>query len=69
VHLPDPRSWFEMARIISRSFMGASTRLVLEVEGQRLNAVVAAGQRVPIEGEIVPFSFSPDDLHIMDDAP
>jgi putative spermidine/putrescine transport system ATP-binding protein len=48
--------------------MGASTRVVLEVDGQRLNAVVAAGQKVPMEGEQVSFAFLPDDLHLMDDA-
>jgi putative spermidine/putrescine transport system ATP-binding protein len=55
------------ARIVSRNFTGASTRVGLDVDGQRLNAVVAAGQPVPMEGEQVPFTFLSDDLHMMDD--
>lgn len=58
-----------MARVVSRSFMGASTRVVLDVEGQRLNAILGSERKTPGEGEAVAISFSPDDLHLMDDAP
>lgn len=57
-----------LGRVLSRNFMGASTRIAFEVDGQRLNAIVSAGQTVPSEGEHVAFSFLAEDLHLMDDA-
>ncbi len=57
------------ARVVGRSFLGATTRLALDAEGQRLNAIVPAGQHLPVEGEMVALSFDPADLHLMEDAP
>jgi putative spermidine/putrescine transport system ATP-binding protein len=56
------------ATVISRSYLGGTTRLGLDVEGQRLNALLPAGQPLPAEGQSVRIGFAPPDLHLMDDA-
>jgi putative spermidine/putrescine transport system ATP-binding protein len=56
------------ATVISRSYLGGTTRLGLDVEGQRLNALLPAGQPLPAEGQSVRIGFAPADLHLMDDA-
>ena len=55
-------------RVVSRSYLGGTTRLGLEVEGQRINALVGAGEVVPGEGEVVRVGFRPQDLHLMEEA-
>ena len=56
------------ATVVSRSYLGGTTRLGLDVEGQRLNALLPAGQSLPTEGQSVRIGFAPADLHLMDDA-
>jgi putative spermidine/putrescine transport system ATP-binding protein len=56
------------ATVISRSYLGGTTRLGLDVEGQRLNALLPAGQPLPAEGQSVRIGFAPADLHLMDEG-
>ncbi|MGD9913878.1 MAG: ABC transporter ATP-binding protein [Rhizobiaceae bacterium] len=56
------------ARVVSRHYHGASTRIGLDADGLRLNAVVPAGNAVPAEGEAVVLTFNRDQLHLMDEA-
>jgi putative spermidine/putrescine transport system ATP-binding protein len=56
------------ATVVSRSYLGGTTRLGLDVEGQRINALVPAGHDVPGEGETVRVGFRPEDLHLMEEA-
>ena len=56
------------ATVVSRSYLGGLTRLSLDVDGQRINALLPAGQPLPAEGEAVRVGFSPGDLHLMDEA-
>jgi putative spermidine/putrescine transport system ATP-binding protein len=53
--------------VVARNFLGASTRLAIEVAGLRLHAVLPASQSAPDVGETVSVSWLPDDLHIMDE--
>jgi len=54
--------------VVSRSYLGGTTRLGLDVEGQRINALLPAGETVPAEGEAVRVGFRPQDLHLMEEA-
>jgi putative spermidine/putrescine transport system ATP-binding protein len=54
--------------VVSRSYLGGVTRLGLDIEGQRINALLPAGQPLPAEGQSVRIGFATDDLHLMDDA-
>jgi putative spermidine/putrescine transport system ATP-binding protein len=54
--------------VVSRSYLGGTTRLGLDVDGHRINALLPAGQPLPAEGESVRIGFAPADLHLMDDA-
>jgi putative spermidine/putrescine transport system ATP-binding protein len=56
------------ARVVSRSYLGGTTRLGLDIEGQRINALLPAGEAVPGEGDFVRVGFRPQDLHLMEDA-
>jgi putative spermidine/putrescine transport system ATP-binding protein len=56
------------ARVISRHYHGASTRVSLDADGLRLNATVPAGAAVPAEGEAVVLTFNREHLHLMDEA-
>ena len=53
-------------QVVSRSYLGASTRLAIDAGGQRLHALVPSGDAVPIEGATVSLSFSPEALHLME---
>jgi putative spermidine/putrescine transport system ATP-binding protein len=55
--------------VVSRNFLGASTRIAVEVDGLRLHAVLPASQPAPAEGETVSLSWDPAQLHLMDEAP
>ena len=56
------------ATVISASFLGASTRLGLDLNGQRINALLPASVSVPEQGTTVHIGFHATDLHIMDEA-
>ncbi len=56
------------ATVISSAYMGGTTRLGLDVEGQRINAVLSAGEAIPADGSAVHIGFSRDDLHLMDET-
>ena len=56
------------ATVISRSYLGGTTRLGLDVEGQRINALLPAGQSAAGRRQSVRIGFAPGDLHLMDDA-
>ena len=55
--------------VVSRSYLGATTRLTVDVAGQRIHAVMPSGPNVPTEGAQVSIAFDPAALHRMDDAP
>ncbi|MCB1495643.1 MAG: ABC transporter ATP-binding protein [Bauldia sp.] len=52
--------------VVARNFLGAATRLAIEVEGLRLHAVLPATQTPPSEGETVSLAWNPSDLHLME---
>ncbi len=54
------------ATIISSAYLGGTIRLGLDVDGQRVNAVLPAGEPLPADGSAVHIAFSRDDLHLMD---
>jgi len=54
--------------VVAQNFLGAATRLAIEVEGLRLHAVLPATQTSPSEGETVSLAWSESDLHLMEDA-
>lgn len=54
--------------VISRSFLGASNRIVVNVSGTKLNVTSSATQPVPDQGSTVSLSFAPADLHLMEMA-
>jgi putative spermidine/putrescine transport system ATP-binding protein len=54
------------ARVVSRSYLGGTTRLGLDMEGQRINALLPAGEPLPAEGEAVLVGFADGDLHFME---
>jgi len=56
------------ATVISRSYLGGTTRLGLDVDGHRINALLPAGHALPAEGQPVSIGFHPQDLHLMDEA-
>ena len=53
------------ARVVSLSYVGATTRLALEADGLRLNAVAPAGSRLPEQGDEVRLTFNREQLHLM----
>ena len=56
------------ATVVSASFLGASTRVALDLNGQRINVLLPASASVPAQGTTVQISFNSTDLHIMDEA-
>jgi putative spermidine/putrescine transport system ATP-binding protein len=54
------------AKVLSKSYLGAATRVALDAEGLRLNAIVPAGQRLPEDGEAVVLTFNRETLHVME---
>ncbi|WEK05712.1 MAG: ABC transporter ATP-binding protein [Candidatus Devosia phytovorans] len=55
--------------VLSRSYLGATTRVAIDLSGQRLHAIVPSGPAVPQEGAAVTVGFDPGALHRMDDTP
>ncbi|EJN06324.1 ABC transporter ATP-binding protein [Phyllobacterium sp. YR531] len=52
--------------VISRSFLGASNRIIVIVGDTKLHITSPATQPVPEEGSTVSLSFAPNDLHLME---
>ncbi|MGL4487896.1 MAG: ABC transporter ATP-binding protein, partial [Rhizobiaceae bacterium] len=57
------------ARMIAAHYLGSTTRIVTEVDGQRIAGVVNAGHAVPEAGSIVRLAFESSALHMLDDQP
>lgn len=55
------------ARLVSTNYLGATTRLALDVDGLRLHAIVPAGAALPKEGEALVLTFNREHLHLMDE--
>jgi len=53
--------------VYARNFLGASTRLAVDVDGLRLHAVLPASDTAPAEGETVTLGWDPAQLHLMDE--
>jgi putative spermidine/putrescine transport system ATP-binding protein len=54
--------------IITRSYLGPTTRLLIDLNGMRLHAAVPSNDSVPAEGERVTLGFATDALHLLEDA-
>ena len=55
------------ATVTGRAYLGASTRLSLDAEGERIHAVLPAGIALPEDGASVRLAFDRADLHVMED--
>jgi putative spermidine/putrescine transport system ATP-binding protein len=53
------------ATVSAVSFLGAATRVTLDVQGTRLTALLAKGTRLPVAGETVHLTWNAADLHPM----
>ena len=56
------------ARVEHASFLGAATRLSVDIRGTRLHVMLPAGTHVPDVGTSVRLVWRPVDVHYMDDA-
>ncbi|SDP88924.1 putative spermidine/putrescine transport system ATP-binding protein [Phyllobacterium sp. YR620] len=54
--------------VVSRSFLGATNRILVSVNGTRIHVMSPAAATVPAEGGRVTLSFDRADLHLMDQA-
>ncbi len=52
-------------RVAALSYLGAATRITVEADGQRINAMVASGGKLPAVGDEVALTFNRDAVHIM----
>jgi len=52
--------------VVSRSYLGSTTRLGIELKGAHIHAVVPSGDDVPTEGMRVSLGFAKDALHLME---
>ncbi|MCP4384350.1 MAG: ABC transporter ATP-binding protein [Hyphomicrobiales bacterium] len=66
IKIADPAQ--HKARVVTRSFLGGTTRLALELDGFRLSAMFASGRPLPDDGEIIGISWEDQDLHLMEDV-
>lgn len=55
------------AVLVASHYLGSSTRIVTEAQGQRIVGVLATGQDLPALGTKVRLAFSKTDLHLLDD--
>ena len=55
-------------RVLALRYLGATTRVVLQVGAVEVAALIAAGQPLPEPGSTTGFAFDPGALHLMDDA-
>ncbi|MBA5777867.1 ABC transporter ATP-binding protein [Stappia sp. F7233] len=56
------------ARVVTRSYLGGQTRVALDLEGLRLNALVSSTDMLPAEGATVRVDWNGAELHLMEDA-
>ncbi|RFB90260.1 polyamine ABC transporter ATP-binding protein [Rhizobium leguminosarum bv. trifolii] len=56
------------ATIENASFLGAATRLSVDLKGSRLHVMLPAGAPVPDVGAGIRLAWQPADIHYMDDA-
>jgi putative spermidine/putrescine transport system ATP-binding protein len=56
------------SRVENASFLGAATRLTVDVKGTRLHVMLPAGSAVPDVGANVRLAWQPLDIHYMDGA-
>ena len=54
--------------VLSRSFLGAANRVLVSVNGTRINVMSPAATSIPAEGDPVKLSFDRTDLHLMEAA-
>ena len=57
----------ERATVTGHSYLGAATRLAVDMGGQRLTVLLPAGNPVPQTGQSVGLEWEPDALHLMED--
>lgn len=55
------------ATVIAQSYLGAAIRVTLELDGQRLTALLPADASVPETGQPARIAWSHDDMHLMED--
>ncbi|MFS8146711.1 ABC transporter ATP-binding protein [Rhizobium sp. BR 249] len=56
------------AKVENASFLGAATRLSVDLKGSRLHVMLPAGASVPDVGAGIRLAWQPADIHYMDDA-
>jgi len=54
------------ATVSACSYLGGMTRLSLQLDGQKLVALVSSGADVPREGQAIRVAWKPEDLHLME---
>ncbi len=59
----------EKVTVTGHSYLGAATRLAVEMNGQRLAVLLPSGNSVPQRGESIAIEWNPADLHLMEDEP
>ena len=57
------------AVLVSRSFLGATVRVILDAGGTRLTAVLPASIHLPEDGSMVFIGWDRADLHVMETSP
>jgi len=51
--------------VVSRSYLGSSMRLAIDVDGQRLNALLPSDRSAPADGERVQVGWDQSDVHLL----
>lgn len=57
----------EPATVTGYSYLGAATKLAVDMGGQRLTILLPAGNPVPQAGQSIGLEWNPDDMHVMED--
>ena len=57
----------QAATVLDSSYLGAATRLALDMSGQRVTVLLPAGAAVPATGTTVSLAWDVADLHLMED--
>ncbi len=56
-----------VATVLGHSYLGAATRLTVDMDGQRLTVLLPAGADVPANGTRIEIEWKASDLHVMED--